>query len=1047
MVALLGLDSVSAQTLAPGVTLVPVAPGYASVAINDTSFTRHNLVSLGTTQYIAFYSPTTNVTVGRRTLGTTSWELKASSLKPSNAGDAHDVVSIGIGSDGFLHCSWGMHAETLHYARSASAWSLTLVQTTMTGAENTVTYPQFFQCPNGDVLFHFREGASGAGDTYLNRWSSTKHSWTNVNFKAGQQPYIKGTTGNSATDCNAYPNFQCFDSHTNLVVTWVWRASASTIETCHDTLYARSPDYGVTWLKYDGTPYTLPITRDTADNIWPIALNHTLMNQNGQCIDTNGRPVIALWYAPGCTGTPIQYHVIWNDGEQWRTNQVGNRVGTSADAWPKRPIVVCDKANRLFMVFTDPERGYVPTLAWTSDPNRAAWNFANLTSDYMGTGWEPTYDPVVWERDGKLHMLYQCITGVTGGTPISVLQFDPAVFLASPLAPPPSFIWTNAAGGNWSTPSNWLSNTPPPVGGFDTIQLQFSAATTYAATNDLPGGFLLNQLSLVNNTTNDLAGSPLVFTDNTTNLPALAQSGGGTTRIFSGITLGADTTLTVAGALTLAGPVSGPGGLAVSGGGTLTLAGSNTYAGPTTLNSGTVVFGSQAFGTNTLNLAGGTLRWQTGCTDDICTGRAVNLNGTTTFDPNGNAPLLSGSLAGLAGMTLQASSGGTLTLGGNNLFSGAVALIAGTLIAAHPNALGTTASQTVPGNSATSSLGLQGGITLGKPLVFSGRQPLPNPSAIAAHLVNISGTNTLAADITCTTGGNQYNIESAAGLLVMAGGFSQVNGTGNRYLNLQGAGDANWTGAINNGTATFSVVKRGSGRWTLSGTNGYTGTNLVTEGTLLVNGIVGTNVVIVTNATLGGRGVILGPVTVQNGATLSPGASLGRLTISNSLTLQPTSVTFMELNAAAGTNDQVVCSGPIAYGGTLSVTNLAGTLVAGNAFKLFTTPSASGNYGSILSAIPGYDCRFSFNPANGVLTVVSSVATSPANVLASVVGGTLQLSWPADHTGWRLQAQTNAPGAGLGTNWFDVPAAATTNRLSLPMGLTSGSGFYRLVYP
>src|ERR1035438_10755197 len=73
----------------------------------------------------------------------------------------------------------------------------------------------------------------------------------------------------------------------------------------------------------------LPIfIKATADNIWPISTNHTLLYQTGQCIDTNGRPVIALWYAPQGTGTPIQYNVIWNDGAQWRTNQVGNRVGT-----------------------------------------------------------------------------------------------------------------------------------------------------------------------------------------------------------------------------------------------------------------------------------------------------------------------------------------------------------------------------------------------------------------------------------------------------------------------------------------------------------------------------------------------------------------------------------------------------------------------------------------------------------------------------------------------------------------------------------------------
>jgi len=56
-------------------------------------------------------------------------------------------------------------------------------------------------------------------------------------------------------------------------------------------------------------------------------------------------------------------------------------------------------------------------------------------------------------------------------------------------------------------------------------------------------------------------------------------------------------------------------------------------------------------------------------------------------------------------------------------------------------------------------------------------------------------------------------------------------------------------------------------------------------------------------------------------------------------------------------------------------------------------------------------------------------------------GNQFQLSWPADHTGWRLQMQTN----GLGTNWADVLNANYFNVLLLPM--TNGSAFFRLVYP
>jgi hypothetical protein len=66
--------------------------------------------------------------------------------------------------------------------------------------------------------------------------------------------------------------------------------------------------------------------------------------------------------------------------------------------------------------------------------------------------------------------------------------------------------------------------------------------------------------------------------------------------------------------------------------------------------------------------------------------------------------------------------------------------------------------------------------------------------------------------------------------------------------------------------------------------------------------------------------------------------------------------------------------------------------------------------------------------------------TQPAGS-AALIGGQLQLSWPADHTGWRLEMNTDL----AGTNWLDVPGANGTNALSIPT--TNGGIFYRLVYP
>ncbi|MGH8022041.1 MAG: beta strand repeat-containing protein, partial [Limisphaerales bacterium] len=54
---------------------------------------------------------------------------------------------------------------------------------------------------------------------------------------------------------------------------------------------------------------------------------------------------------------------------------------------------------------------------------------------------------------------------------------------------------------------------------------------------------------------------------------------------------------------------------------------------------------------------------------------------------------------------------------------------------------------------------------------------------------------------------------------------------------------------------------------------------------------------------------------------------------------------------------------------------------------------------------------------------------NPTNIVFSASGGNLTLSWPADHTGWQLQAQTNNLSVGLSTNWVNVSGTTGTNQV------------------
>ncbi|HKS37158.1 MAG TPA: autotransporter-associated beta strand repeat-containing protein, partial [Verrucomicrobiae bacterium] len=271
---------------------------------------------------------------------------------------------------------------------------------------------------------------------------------------------------------------------------------------------------------------------------------------------------------------------------------------------------------------------------------------------------------------------------------------------------------------------------------------------------------------------------------------------------------------------------------------------------------------------------------------------------------------------------------------------------------------------------------------------------------------------------------------------------SVVNNSGTLVFNR--VEDLTYGGAIN---GTGKMEKQGAGRLALTGTHSYTGGTTVSAGTLHVNGVIGASAVNVTGGTLGGTGLIKGPVAIQSAGRLAPGTSIGALTISNSLSLS--GVTVMELDASAGTNDLVRGLTSVTYGGTLSLSYVAGTVAASNAFKLFSANSYSGVFAALTPASPGPGLGWNTNTlaTDGMLRVSTVVSITPVTIANTVSGSLLTLSWPADHMGWRLQAQTNSTSLGLGTDWFDIPNSVATNQMTFTVDPAAGCVFYRLLYP
>jgi autotransporter-associated beta strand protein len=181
----------------------------------------------------------------------------------------------------------------------------------------------------------------------------------------------------------------------------------------------------------------------------------------------------------------------------------------------------------------------------------------------------------------------------------------------------------------------------------------------------------------------------------------------------------------------------------------------------------------------------------------------------------------------------------------------------------------------------------------------------------------------------------------------------------------------------------------GSGILNLPVANTYSGTTVVSNGVLSLTGSIGTNTVTVAGGLLVGNGTIAGPVTVQPGGAIEAGATntIGTLNLSGTLTLSGN--TIVKINKTAGTKDLFSGQTGVTYGGTLTVTNLAGTLTTNDTFTLFTPGASASNFANIVGS-PGPGLKYTF--ANGILSVAVGSKPVPHITSISLSGTTLTIS-------------------------------------------------------
>jgi hypothetical protein len=421
--------TLSAQSPLNGSRLAPIAKGWARNQINAVIFRKNSVMTHGNNQYVAFYDANSKVTLAKRRLASTRWQIHSTQYQ-GKVEDAHNSISIAVDGEGFLHMAWNHHASRLQYCRSVAPGSLELTQVLpMVGnREERLTYPEFYTLSGGNLLFLYRDGVSGGGNLILNHYDVKAKKWTRL-----QDGLIDGER-----ERNAYWQMAT-DGKGNIHLSWVWRESPD-VASNHDLCYAKSTDGGKSWERSTGEKYQLPITAKSAEYVWRIPPGSELINQTSMCTDADGRPYIATYWRPQGTTVP-QYHIIYQDGQRWRVSQVSRRVtpftlsGGGTRRIPiSRPQVLIrssGKRTQAFLIFRDSERGNRVSVARCADLKREVWVIQDLTESPVGM-WEPTYDQMVWNQKKQIHLLVQEVgqgdaEGLENIAPqmVSILEWTP----------------------------------------------------------------------------------------------------------------------------------------------------------------------------------------------------------------------------------------------------------------------------------------------------------------------------------------------------------------------------------------------------------------------------------------------------------------------------------------------------------------------------------------------------------------------------------------------------------------------------------------------
>ena len=235
-------------------------------------------------QYIAYYDSSRRMTIAQRKLEAWAWQKVH--LPETTVWDSHNYIAMAVDQKGVLHISGNMHGDSLVYFMSGAPHDITSfyrVKKLIGDQEDEVTYPQFFESHEGDLIFQYRIGSSGKGNQIFNRYKPGTKEWSRLI----DEPLVDGKG-----KMNAYLHGPILGPDGFYHLIWVWRDTPDAA-TNHDLSYAKSKNL-VDWYKSNGDSQPIPITYENAEIIDPVPAGGGMINGNTKIgFDKQSRPVVS----------------------------------------------------------------------------------------------------------------------------------------------------------------------------------------------------------------------------------------------------------------------------------------------------------------------------------------------------------------------------------------------------------------------------------------------------------------------------------------------------------------------------------------------------------------------------------------------------------------------------------------------------------------------------------------------------------------------------------------------------------------------------------